>query len=282
MTTLAPGQTPSLVEPRPRRWTKEEYHQMGELGWFEDQHVELLDGEIVEMPVPGNPHCVSTDNVYEVLRGLFPKESHWVRMQMPLNLGLDTEPQPDVAVVAGAKTSFTDHPTAALLVVEVSDTTLSIDRGRKGSLYARAGISDYWIVNLVNRQLEIYRNPMADPTAAHGFRYADVSIGAATEDASPLAAPLRSISVAVLLPCGEKTEGSVMSVIEAPLEMVEAVAALRLPPKADSRLQVLMDGNTSGLLTPAEREELEGLVELSETIALVRAKALHLLGRKPA
>jgi hypothetical protein len=71
------------------------------------------------------------------------------------------------------------------------------------------------------------------------------------------------------------------TVVEAPREMVEAVAALRLPPKADRHLQALMDRNTNGTLTPAEREELEALVELSETIALVRAKALHLLGRKP-
>ncbi len=71
------------------------------------------------------------------------------------------------------------------------------------------------------------------------------------------------------------------AVVEAPLEMVEAVAALRLPAKADRHLQRLMDRNTKGTLTPAEQEELEALVELSETIALVRAKALHLLGRKP-
>jgi hypothetical protein len=71
------------------------------------------------------------------------------------------------------------------------------------------------------------------------------------------------------------------AVIHAPLEMIEAVAALRLPPKSDSRLQALMDRNTEGCLTPAERDDLEGLVELSETISLIRAQALHLLGRKP-
>ena len=73
-----------------------------------------------------------------------------------------------------------------------------------------------------------------------------------------------------------------MTVIEAPLDMVEAVADLRLPPKADQRLQSLMDRNTNGALSPEEREDLEALVELSERLALVRAKALHLLGRKPA
>ena len=72
------------------------------------------------------------------------------------------------------------------------------------------------------------------------------------------------------------------AVIEAPLEMIESLAAMRLPAKTDRRLQQLMDRNTNGLLTPTEREDLEALVEWSETISLVRAQAMHLLGRKPA
>ena len=71
------------------------------------------------------------------------------------------------------------------------------------------------------------------------------------------------------------------AVVEAPLEMVEAVAALRLPPRGDRRLQNLMDRNTDGALSPDQKEELEALVELSESIAMVRAQALRLLGRKP-
>ena len=73
-----------------------------------------------------------------------------------------------------------------------------------------------------------------------------------------------------------------MSVIQAPLELVEAVAALRLSPKADRRLQDLMDRNTNGRLTESERTDLEALVEMSENISLLRAKALLLLGRKSA
>lgn len=71
------------------------------------------------------------------------------------------------------------------------------------------------------------------------------------------------------------------STIDAPLEWVETVGNLRLPPKADQRLQELMDRNNEGLLTEAERADLESLVELSEQISLVRAEALHLLGREP-
>ena len=70
-------------------------------------------------------------------------------------------------------------------------------------------------------------------------------------------------------------------VIEAPLRMVQGVADLRLPPRSDRRLQALMDRNNEGALTAEEREELAALVELSETITLLRSQALHLLGRKP-
>jgi hypothetical protein len=71
------------------------------------------------------------------------------------------------------------------------------------------------------------------------------------------------------------------ALVEAPVEMIEAVAALRLPPRGDRRLQLLTDRNTNGVLTSEQKEELEALVELSETIALVRAQALHPLGRRP-
>jgi hypothetical protein len=72
------------------------------------------------------------------------------------------------------------------------------------------------------------------------------------------------------------------AVVQAPLDLVESFAELRFPPKTDALLQALMDRNTNGRLTPAERDELEALVELSETLALLRARALHLLGRRPA
>jgi hypothetical protein len=71
------------------------------------------------------------------------------------------------------------------------------------------------------------------------------------------------------------------AVVETPRDLVEAIAALRLPPRADRRLQELMDRNTNGCLTPPERDELEALVELSETLAPVRARALQVLGKKP-
>jgi len=95
-----------------------------------------------------------------------------VRTQLPLALGQYSEPEPDVAVVVGTARDFTDdHPTSALLVVEVADATLSFDRNAKASLYAAAGIPEYWIVNLVHRQLEMHREPGLVPEARFDFGY---------------------------------------------------------------------------------------------------------------
>src|SRR5262249_46272485 len=93
-----------------------------------------------------------------------------------------------------------DNPTSALLLVEVSDTTLAYDRSTKASLYARAGIADYWTVNLVDRQVEVRRNPVPDPSQPYGFRYADEIILSPAHFVSPLAARQAQIPGADLLP----------------------------------------------------------------------------------
>jgi Uma2 family endonuclease len=174
---------------------------MWELGWFEGQRIELIDGEIIQMPQPGPPHVVSVDNVADALEAVFPKARFYVRRQAALDIGPDTEPGPDVAVVDGPRSTYaTRQPTTALLVVEVSDTTLSIDRGRKSRVYARGGILDYWLVNLNARQLEVHRRPVADATVPEGHRYDEITILDATAPVSPLAAPQAVIRVADLLP----------------------------------------------------------------------------------
>jgi Uma2 family endonuclease len=188
-----------LTEPRTYRWTRTEFAQMRELGWFIDKRVELLDGEIVEMPVPGIDHCKCTDRAAEALRNVF-GTGYWVMAQMPLNLSPHSEPLPDVGVVASDRDSYTDLPTTALLVGEVSDTTLAYDRRRKGSLYSCVGIADYWIVNLVDRQLEVCRDPAADSEQPYGFRYANTMVLTPAGFATPLAAPHAQIAVSDLLP----------------------------------------------------------------------------------
>ena len=111
-------------------------------------------------------------------------------------------PEPDAAVVPGGPRDYatTGHPTTALLIVEVSDTTLSYDRGCKASLYARAKIADYWIVNLVHGRLEVRRNPVPDVSERYGWRYQDVLLLAPPDRIAPLAAPKKHIAVADLLP----------------------------------------------------------------------------------
>jgi Uma2 family endonuclease len=173
---------------------------MGELGWFTGQKAELLEGEIVVTSPQGPLHYSSLERVARVLAVVLPAP-YAVRMQGPLDLGPHTEPEPDVAVVAARADGYASaHPQTALLLVEVSDTTLASDRSRKGSLYARAGIADYWIVNLVDGQLEVYRNPRPNPAQQYGYEYADTMILNVADSASPLCEPSVVISVGDLLP----------------------------------------------------------------------------------
>jgi Uma2 family endonuclease len=183
-----------------RRWTKDEYHRLGELGFFQGQRVELIEGRLM-VQSPQNPsHATALLQVAGLLQQHFVR-GHHVRPQLPLDLGAASEPEPDVAVVAGTIAQYrTAHPTSAVLIVEVSDTTLSYDRRRKGSLYARAGIADYWIVNLPRQRLEVYRGPVPDPRRPYGHRYSSRIDLAAPATVSPLALPQAVLPVADLLP----------------------------------------------------------------------------------
>jgi Uma2 family endonuclease len=185
-----------------RRWTRNEYYQMLDFGWFRDRRVELIDGEIIEMPAQKNYHGAALTLTADVLRVVF-GVGFWVRVQLSLDLSPWSVPDPDVAVVSGSPrgvNAATANPTTALLVVEVSDTSLSHDRNAKGSLFAVARIEDYWIVNLVQRQLEVYRDPIPDPNAPFGARYATRLILDPVDHVTPLAAPGAAILVADLLP----------------------------------------------------------------------------------
>jgi Uma2 family endonuclease len=200
MANASPGEQPMpLTEPRTVRWTKDEYHQLAEMGWFDNRRVELLDGEIFEMPFPKIPHVVSLDVTADALPSAF-GNGYWISRQAPLDLTLTSEPIPDLFVVPGKPRDYSAHPTTALLVVEISDTTLSHDRNRKASLYAAARIQDYWIVNLVDHQLEVYRVPAPDPSQPYGWSYSQRTILLPGTTVSPLVLPQAQIAVADLLP----------------------------------------------------------------------------------
>jgi Uma2 family endonuclease len=187
-----------IQEPKVHRFTRDEYRAMADAGLFQDQRVELIEGEIIDMAPQNNPHMVAIGLTQRALTRAFPESSFWIRIQGPLHLGTDNEPEPDLVIVPGTPRDYQDHPTSALLIVEVSESTLSFDRTRKSRLYAEAGIADYWILNLVDRQLEVCRNPRQD--SAKTWSYADTRTLTPADTISPLAAPTASIRVADLLP----------------------------------------------------------------------------------
>jgi Uma2 family endonuclease len=184
-----------------RRWTRQEYDRMVEAGVFPPgERVELIDGEVLAMTPQGSAHATALLLAEDALRKAFDAGTH-VRVQLPLALDPSSEPEPDVTVVRGSPRDYRDaHPSAALLVVEVADTTLPYDREQKGSLYARAAVADYWIVNLVDRVLEVYRDPGPLSQSRYGWGYRTVEHYSAGESVSPLASPHARVPVADLLP----------------------------------------------------------------------------------
>jgi Uma2 family endonuclease len=184
-----------------RRWRRVEYERLIECGFFKPGDlVELMGGHLVVAEPQGSRHFAAVRAVEEALRAAF--GAGWdVRGQGPLSLDDESEPEPDVAVVPG---SFRDyvagHPSQPVLVVEVSESSLALDRDQKGSLYARAGLADYWIVNLVDQFLEMHRAPGPDPAAAFGWQYRSVAVLGREASVSPLAVPDASIRVTDLFP----------------------------------------------------------------------------------
>lgn len=182
-----------------KHWTRQEYDRLADAGILApDERVELLEGEIVTMTPQHGPHSASIGLTEAALRKVF-GPAHWIRIQLPLIVDPDSEPEPDLAVVSGTPRDYvTEHPRAALLVVEIADSTLERDRAYKAPIYARAGIPEYWIVNLVERRLEIYRDPTGSPGRPAWYQ---VSRSAdPTEIVSLLSIPHVSIAVADLLP----------------------------------------------------------------------------------
>jgi Uma2 family endonuclease len=197
---MATAQQKIGTQPDTYRWSRKEYYRLGDLGFFEGKRVELIEGRIIEMSPIYSPHVTSVTLADDLLREVFGK-GFVVRIQAPLGIGEDSDLQPDVAVVAGSARDFSErHPARAELVVEVADASLAYDRGFKASFYATAGIADYWIVNLKDRQIEIHRRPMKDAEADFGHSYADKQIFREGEFVFPLAKQDALIPVADLLP----------------------------------------------------------------------------------
>jgi Uma2 family endonuclease len=183
-----------------RRWTRADYERVVSLGVFENEHLELIGGDLIVAEPIGPYHVTSLGKTGEALRAALP--NGWIiRGQSPIALDDESEPEPDLAVVRGTWEDFRDaHPSRPALLIEIAESSLLFDRNQKGSAYARAGLSDYWIVNLVDRVLEVYRDPVPDPSARYEWRYASVRTLTESETAVPLALPTLHIAVADLLP----------------------------------------------------------------------------------
>ncbi len=186
---------------RTKRWTRLEYERLIDLGAFgPDDRVELLGGQLVVREPQGRAHATAVRLVTHALRSAF--GSGWViEAHLPVPLDEESEPEPDVTVVAGApRDVLATHPSRPALVVGVALASLSLDRTEKAGLYASASVEDYWIVDLVDHVLEVYRDPRADAAAPHGWRYESARVLQRLDRVRPLAAPSAEIRVADLLP----------------------------------------------------------------------------------
>jgi Uma2 family endonuclease len=185
---------PKTVPIPRRRFTREEYYRMAELGLFRGERVELIEGDIIKMSPVSAEHVTCVHRLFQWLFQVFSDAT--VRIQSPLNLG-DSEPEPDIAVVPGKAGDYLHaHPTTALLVVEVAQTSLEYDREVKAPLYARAGIPEYWIVNLDGQCIEVYRDPAP---MGEGFGYRSRRIYMRDERIACSYKPDETLSVSDLL-----------------------------------------------------------------------------------
>jgi Uma2 family endonuclease len=152
----------SMAAPTLKRFTLTEYHRLAELGFLgEDDRVELIHGQIVEMAAKGTAHEVCITRLLRELPKLVGDRAT-LRSQSPLILSQDNEPEPDFTIVQNRADDYlSSHPEPAdvLLVIEISDSSLSYDQEFKLPLYAGANIADYWIFNLVENHLEVYSEP---------------------------------------------------------------------------------------------------------------------------
>ncbi len=182
--TTEPGRVrPST--PTPLRFSREDYYRMAEAGIIgPDDRVELLDGEIYQMSPIGSPHGGVVSMLDRLFQGGVGQRAI-CRVQMPVILDDFSEPEPDLAVVRPRDDYYrSEHPRAGdvLLLIEVSDTSARLDLGRKRVLYAKAGVVEYWVLDLVRKVAVVNRDPRGDA-------YSSVTEHAAQEQIAPLAFP---------------------------------------------------------------------------------------------
>lgn len=160
-----------------------------------DERVELLDGQLIKMAAKGTAHSSATTRTGKLFERCLAEQA-WVRLQEPIQLNDYSEPEPDIAVVQLNALDYADHhPTIAetYLVIEVADTTLKRDCGFKAKIYAQAGVADYWVLDVVERQLHVFREPTLEGYQSH-------SILAAAATIAPLCFPASKLRINEMLP----------------------------------------------------------------------------------
>ena len=198
---VAPPQTHTPAPPTRWKWTRDDLVRFHALGVFGGRRVMLIDGEVLVMSPMNEPHARAIVFVLQALQAAF-GENFTFRPQLPMDLGQTTDPEPDVIVAAGAPRSQPPAPpTTAVLVVEVADSSLPFDTGDKASLYAAAGIAEYWVLDLLaHNRLYVFRDPRPEPGQRFGHGYFHQSLIGPADTVSPLAAPQASVLVGDLLP----------------------------------------------------------------------------------
>lgn len=189
------------VRPVLYRWTRRQYDRLIDHGLLdEDEPIELLDGLLVLKEPQASPHRTAILLVAKAVERAF-GDGWFVQTQSPIVIGPRSEPEPDVCVVRGTPRDYAHaHPRHPGLVVEVADSALRVARGPKAAAYARARIADYWIVNLVDRVVEVHREPARPGPARARWGYASIEMLGVEGELAPLAAPSARVRVADLLP----------------------------------------------------------------------------------
>jgi Uma2 family endonuclease len=180
-----------------KSWTVQDYHRMSEMGILDpNEKTELIDGQITLMVAKGTPHVITLQLFGSELLSQLGTEA-LIRTQDPIHLDDSSEPEPDLVIVRGKILDYVDRhpqPNDIYLVVEVADSTLNYDCQVKDKTYAKAGIPDYWVIDLKNRQFHIFRHPQSSGYASH-------LILAESQTVSPLAFPDVVVPIgSILLP----------------------------------------------------------------------------------
>jgi len=191
--TLVAPQSVAPVPPSRKHWTRSELQAISDAGLIETEKLELIEGDLIEKMGKNRPHILALSLLTQYLSGVF--SFLYLQTEGPIDVSPQdnptSEPEPDIVVLISPLATFSDtnpRPTDIRLICEVSSTTLAFDLTTKANLYARAGITEYWVLDLTNTRLIVYRDPTPNG-------YQSIQAYAPNESISPLAAPTATLNV---------------------------------------------------------------------------------------